>query len=157
MRKHFDRALYDKCDSLAKDKAIKVLRRHGLDVVENPDKVGVDLLVYKNDELLFNVETEIKLVWDGPKFPYENIQFPLRKHKFAILEKPTLFLMFNKDLSKYVAVNSDDLIRSPIEIVRNKFVKYGEYFYQVNLANSYNSKTLLALVRKLVSKGKQNG
>lgn len=130
--KRFDRDLYNLTDSLAKNKCVDLLVNLGYDVRENPLKTKVDLLVYKDDKHIFNVETEIKLVWRG-KFQYDSVQFPERKSKFASLEKPTYFIMWNADQSEYLVVKDKDLLSSPVQIVRNKYVKYGEYFFQVPL------------------------
>lgn len=140
IRKKFDTQLYNECDSPAKKAVQALFEQHGFgsfDIVENPKKRGVDLLVYKKGEHLFNIETEIKRVWKGDKFPYDNVQFPERKQKFAELDKPTIFVMFNEDLSSYLAVVDEDLLSSPTEMVRNRFVSYGENFFQVPLDRVY--------------------
>lgn len=133
MRKPFDRQLFNDNDTLAKNK-VKELLGGKLKIVDNPKRYGVDLLVFNDaDEHIFNIETEIKRVWVGD-FPYQTVQFPERKKKFCSLEKPTYFIMFNSDLSQYLVVKSDDMLDSPLGIVPNKYVRYGEQFYQIPLA-----------------------
>ena len=136
VRKFFDRELYDKYDRLAKDRAtelVKELTGYKFVLQENEKKRGVDLLVYQGEKHVFNIETEVKAVWKEEVFPYDSVNFPERKSKFAELDKPTLFLMFNKDLKNYLLVNNTDLLKSPKEMVRNRYVPYGEYFFQVPL------------------------
>lgn len=140
MRKKFDKKLYEACDLKAKTKAIALLKTHDLKACESPVKTDVDLMVYRDRDHLFNLETEVKLVWQEDAFPYANVQFPQRKQKYAILEKPTIFVMFNANMDKYLSVTSADLIKSPLEMVRNKYVKFGEYFFQVPLSKvSFNN------------------
>lgn len=131
-RKEFSQSLYNTNDKTAKLKTINILRRvGGYTIIENPKKRGVDLLVYKDGEHVLNIEAEIKRVWRSKKFPYDNVQFPERKEKFAQLDLPTIFLMFNHDLSTYLCVLNGDLLDSPKKMVSNRFVRFGEYFFQV--------------------------
>ena len=82
---------------------------------------------------MFNVETEVKRVWKNKDFEYDSVQFPERKAKFAKLEVPTLFVMFNEKLSAYLVVKDKDLLKSPCVEVPNRYCYKGEYFYQVPL------------------------
>ena len=138
MRKLFDRELYEKYDSLAKNavknlfKDVSSLTGHDFDIQENVKKRGVDLLAYAFGNHIFNIETEVKRVWKG-EFEYDSVQFPERKQKFAELDKPTLFIMFSEDLSQYLVVNNTDLLNAPKAMVRNRYVSYGENFFQVPL------------------------
>lgn len=146
-RKRFDINLYEQNDKLAKESAIKLLDKRKYKIEENPKKRGVDLLVYNKGEHIFNIECEIKRVWTGKDFPYESVQFPERKEKFAKLDKPTLFIMFNKDQSAFLAVDSRDLVKSPKVEVPNKYVYSGELFFQVPLKKvSFND------VKSIISK-----
>lgn len=135
VRKRFDRDLYEKYDTLAKEAVEKLIDKRKFRVEENPKKRGVDLQVYrrKDDELLFNIETEVKRVWKTKDFKYDSVQFPERKAKFCVLEKPTVFIMFNEDQSSYLAVRDKDLLKSPCVEVPNRYCYKGEYFYQVPL------------------------
>jgi hypothetical protein len=131
-RKPFDRALFEANDLKARNK-IKELFGDRYLIEDNPKKMGVDLLFKDKTtgELLFYVETEIKACWVKEEFPYTDINFPSRKAKYAILEKPTVFLMFSKDMSHFLTVKSLDLLNSPKSVVPNKYVAYGEEFYKI--------------------------
>ncbi len=134
MRKRFDRELYNQVDALAKEKAKSLLNATAYNPVENPKKTQVDLQVFDKDQAhLFNIECEVKLIWKTVDFPYESVQIPKRKEKYAILDKPTLFVMFNHDQSAYLVIKSTDLVASPCVEVPNKYVYKGEFFYQVPL------------------------
>lgn len=135
MRKHFDKALYDQNDKIAKAAAKDLLACAGYKaVVESTKKTDVDLQVLdKNGNVMFYVEVERKAVWNTEEFPYKNVQFPERKTKYALLDKPTYYIMFSGNMKKFLVVKGKDLLTSPIEMVRNKYVAYGEHFYQVPL------------------------
>lgn len=132
-RKHFDKKLYETFDAKAKTKVLELLVPTGLKACESPKKTAVDLMVYRDRDHIFNIETEVKSVWLEDTFPYANVQFPHRKEKYALLDTPTIFVMFNGRMNKFLSVTSQDLLASPIEMVRNKYVKFGEYFFQVPL------------------------
>ena len=105
MRKRFDRELYNQVDALAKEKAKALLQTSSYNAVENPKKTQVDLQVFNSEQThLFNIECEVKLIWKEKDFPYESVQIPKRKEKYAILDKPTLFVMFNADQSSYLVI-----------------------------------------------------
>jgi hypothetical protein len=132
MRKKFDRQLYDQNDNIAKTKVTEILKDYV--VKENPRKRDVDLLIYDKDgNHLFNVEAERKLVWQGRKFPYDNVQIAGRKRKYAELDKPTYFIMFNETWDSYLVIKHTDLLASPLKVVSNKYVRFGEEFFQVPL------------------------
>lgn len=130
-RKRFDPALYEENDKIAKEFVRALLKGTDYQVIENPKKRGVDLLVYKDSEHVANLECEIKRVWKTSDFPYDSIQIPERKSKYTKLEKPTVFVMLNNDQSAYLAIPQDTLLNSPVKEVPNKYVYKGEMFYQV--------------------------
>ena len=132
MRKRFDKELYEANDKLAREK-VRALTPN-FDVRDNPKKRDVDLMVFdKAGNHVANIETEIKRVWKGPDFAYTNVQFPERKAKYAKLDKPTIFVMFNEDQSAFLVVKDTALLSSPCVEVPNKYVYKGELFFQVPL------------------------
>ena len=131
VRKRFDPALYAENDALARNFVKNLLKGTEFQVVDNPKVRGVDLLVYKDSEHVCNIECEVKKVWIGKDFKYDTIQIPSRKEKYAILDKPTIFVMLNSDQSSHLAITSKQLLASPKKEVPNKFVYAGEMFYQV--------------------------
>lgn len=136
MRKRFDRELYNEVDKKTKEKVFSLLEEFdNIHAAENTKKTKVDILVTDpdTDELKFNIECEVKRVWKNKEFPYESVQIPERKLKYAILDKPTLFVMFNVDYSAYLVIKSADLVASPCVEVPNKYVYKGEKFFQVPL------------------------
>lgn len=149
IRKRFDTTLFALADEPARDNVKALLKGSEFNVVDNPKKRGVDLLVYKDGKHVANIECEIKLVWKGAKFPYSSIQFAERKEKYAIDKVPVVFCMFNADRSHHVTVTGDVLINSPKAEVPNKYVYKGEYFFQVPIANAKED-SLLQVLRAIV-------
>lgn len=147
MRKQFDKALYEAYDSQAKAKVLNILNDKWK-ACESPSKVAVDLMVYEGREHKFNIEVETKAVWVTDEFPYANVQFPDRKLKYCMLDKPTIFVMFNAKMNKYLSVTSKDLMNSPRVMVRNKYVRYGEEFFQVPI-NKVSFNDLNTSIEKL--------
>lgn len=132
MRKKFDKDLHSKYDSLARGKAQEVFSSLApFTIKESEKKTAVDFEIYKDGVHVGYLEVEVKKTWDGPDFKYADVQFPERKWKYARLDKPTIFMMFNADLSCYLNVTGEVLLKSKLEMVRNKYIKYGENFFKV--------------------------
>lgn len=131
MRKKFDKSLYDKYDAAAKTKLAEIFKGLQWQVKVSPKKMDVDFEVYKDGELVGYLETEVKLNWNTAPFPYSDVQWPERKWKYCSLGKPTIFMMFNHDLSEYLTAMGTDLLSSKLEMVRNKYIPYGENFFKV--------------------------
>ena len=131
-RKRFDRSLYEEYDQKAREATMSYLKSTGMDVCEHPDRYAQDLIAFSPlDDFEYNVECEVKIVWDGKDFPYDSVQLPQRKHKF--FDGKTKFFIWNKNLDTAVTfwdTEISDLI--PVE-VPNKYISKGEYFYQIPL------------------------
>jgi hypothetical protein len=148
VKKRFDPALYAENDTAAREAVKNVLKGSEFQVIDNPKKRGVDLLVFKDSVHIANIECEIKRVWKTTEFPYESIQIPERKQKYAELDKPTVFVMLNHDQSNYLAVTGQTLLSSPKKEVPNKYVYSGEFFFQIPKNNAaFND--LLTVLRSL--------
>lgn len=140
LRKRFDRELYLQNDKKAKRACERLFKQFdNIKVKEHKNSRKVDLELFLDGEHVANVETEIKRVWKGKEFQYNTIQFPERKKKFAELEKPTLFIMWNATVRSYVVVTGADLKRSPLAEVPNKYMFKGEYFFQVPLKKAFHN------------------
>lgn len=131
-RKRFDPQLYAENDTVAKEFVKNLLKGTQYQAIDNIKKRGVDLLIYKDSVHICNVECEIKRVWKESAFPYANVQIPARKEKYAILDKPTVFVMLNGTQSDYLAFTNKEMLASPKVEVPNKYVYKGEYFFQID-------------------------
>lgn len=138
VKKRFDKELYEQNDAMAKALVALILPKN-LELKNNENRYGVDLLAYKSNKLIFYIEPEIKRVWNDEKFKYEDLQIPQRKNKFCDLENPTLFIIFNKLGNRYLCVWSNDLINCPLKEVPNKYVYKGELFYKVPISLTYDN------------------
>ena len=130
-RKTFNKSLYAKYDEQAKQATWKALESRGYSVANNPNKYAQDLLANKGDKS-FCVECEVKAVWKGENFPYGSVQLPERKKKF--FDKPTLFFIWNNNLTRAVLFwdhHVTDL--EPVE-VPNKYLDREEKFFQIPLS-----------------------
>lgn len=149
--KRFDPVLHAKTDKKAKNKVAELLKDTDYTVVENPNKHGVDLLVYdkKGNHILY-IEAEIKNVWKRKeKFKWPDINFLKRKEKYCKLDKKTLFILFNEDLTDYFTVEDEVVLDSPEAVVHNKYVAYNEVFKKIPLKKA-NFSGLVKTINKLV-------
>lgn len=74
MHHTFNKDSYDKYDELARSLAKQLFKRYEVELRDNSDKYGVDLLAYRNDVLVGYVEVEIKRTWHG-LFQYTYINY----------------------------------------------------------------------------------
>ena len=135
VRKKFDKDLHDKTDKLAKNKLIKLLKNSKYKVIENEDIHGIDLLLYdKNDKHIINCEVEIKTNWKSEEFQYDTVNFLRRKEKYCKLSLPSIFVIFSEDLTNYLVIKDKDVLKAPLEEVKNKYNYSGEYFRKIPLS-----------------------
>ena len=132
--KPFDKALHDKFDALAKRKAMRWFARHGVHAFENPDRYGVDLIVPN----FGYCEVEVKTGWKHGQFPFPSLHLPYRKLKFAKLDQPTMFIVWNAGLDRLIWVEGWAMIQlDPVEL-DNKFMNR-EKFFDIDLTLCQNS------------------
>jgi hypothetical protein len=134
-RKPFDKKMFDATDNPAREVIRDYIGRSGLFVRDNPDTYGPDLIVYKGFKPLSFVEVEVKLVWKPEQnvFPWDTIQLPERKLKFLNLGLPIEFFILRADLERAVLIHDHVVAKSPIEEVKNKYVKVGELFCKIDI------------------------
>ena len=138
IRKRFDPALYAENDKLAKDAVKDALKNTPYQVMENPKKRNVDLLVYKNSKHIAYIETEIKkFKWETNDFKYMTVQLPERKRKYCGLDLPTLFIIWNIDQTAFLAFWDKDVLTSSSVEVANKYNFRGEHFFQIPIEKCF--------------------
>jgi hypothetical protein len=69
--KRFDKELFDKYDKMGRDIVKSFIGQWGLIAEDNPDRYGVDLLLYADGELKGCAEVEVRNSWKTIEFPYE--------------------------------------------------------------------------------------
>lgn len=131
-RKKFSKSLFKENDSVARKAATKYYKNLGYEVRPNEDKYGPDLLLFKENTFASYVECEVKRVWKDCDFPWPTVQIPERKSKY-VTEKPILFFMLNGKEDRALIIKGNDLVKSPLKEVSNKYVRSGEYFFQIPL------------------------
>lgn len=148
-RKKFDPSLHAANDERAKKAIARLFST--LDpyyVEESKKRTAVDFVLFNGDKHVGYVEVEIKRVWKGSTFTYSDVNFPERKWKYCNLDKPTIFIMFNESCSDYLCVDGKTMLTCPLEVVRNKYVGYGEQFFKVPLEKaSFND--VMAVIERL--------
>jgi len=130
MRKQFDQDLFDRNDRPAREATKRWLRGQGWAVTDHPNPYALDLIAIKDDSLIL-AECEIKAVWEGMEFPFDTVQLPARKAKF--LHPRAVFFIWNKSLDNALYFWSKDVKHLSPVLVPNKYIKNGEYFYQIPL------------------------
>jgi hypothetical protein len=76
VNKKFDQALHDEFDELGRDMSKQFYKRFGVDLKDNPDQYGVDLIAYRDDKKVGYVEVEVRTFWRGSKFPFPTLNVP---------------------------------------------------------------------------------
>ncbi len=98
---------------------------------------GVDVALYngslayeKDATPLAYLELEVKNNWQGKNFPFKDIQFLAKKHKFARLDLPTYWVLFNEDCSECGIIPMRKILVCELDIVNCKGIGR-DYFYRI--------------------------
>tara|TARA_R100001163_G_C5068134_1_gene207972 strand:- start:8383 stop:8796 length:414 start_codon:yes stop_codon:yes gene_type:complete len=125
MYKPFNKKLHETYDERARTATKNYVKKQGHEAIDNPDKYGADLIV----EGLCYLECEIKRYWDKDYYPYYYIRLPYRKKKFANLEMPTLFYIWNNKCSAAVRIQGSKLHTAEVKEYKNSQMPKGELFF----------------------------
>lgn len=131
--KAFEQDLHDKYDAPAKEAVANYLAKLGYEILPNPDRYGVDLLVLDNHKVIGVVEVEVRQ-WQ-PVCPFPTIHVPTRKTKF--FNGKALFFALTHDMQHAYWIEAKDILKHPMKEVRNVKVTSGELFYDVP-TNEFN-------------------
>ena len=128
--KQFNPELYEQYDWKARASTKEYLRRKNIDVLDNEDIYGPDLIVKDK----YYVECEIKVCWSGKFFHWGTLQFSTRKTKFCHLDLPTVFFVWNEPGTSGICFTQKTLLSSEQESVPNCENPDGsEKFYIVDI------------------------
>lgn len=129
--KPFSKSLHRSNDPQSRRVVKEYLKRNGIEVEDNPNKFGVDLI---SKDGTLQIEVEHRLVWDSEEFPFAEINVPERKAKFFVTESVS-YAILSKDYSHVGMISGKEMLRHIVdENLRessNKYVREGEYFYKV--------------------------
>lgn len=134
VRKQFSNKLHDGHDAKARDAAKRYWKAQGYLAIDNPNTKGVDLLIMDpaTDEVLGYCEVEVKNNWNNRTFQYDTLQIPERKGKYLEQYGEQIrYMVFSKDLTQAFLLDKLSFKRAALKEVSNKYVRKGEYFYQV--------------------------
>lgn len=130
--KIFEENEYNECNDQAIDTVTSFLKSRGLVLCKKDEEdYKVDITCTDKSGLhTYYHEVEVKKVWDG-SWPdkWKTVQIPERKGKFA--KSDHYIWLLRKDLKRAWLVPGDHLTKDKLEMVRNKKIRYGEYFYAI--------------------------
>ena len=137
MRKRLSQEVFDRYDVAARSATKDFMESIGWDCWDHPDKYAQDLVAKKDDTKVL-VECEVKTLWSGDTFPFSTVQLPERKRKF--FSDRTVFFIWNKEITNAIYFWSKSIEHLEPVVVQNKYVRDGEYFYQIpiNLTKTTN-------------------
>ncbi len=131
MYKQFDKELFAKYDEMGRSIVKDFVKTKEVRAVDNPDKYGIDLLLYKNDRLVGLAEVEVRNSWKGLTFPYEDLNVPQRKKKLLDNNILTYFFSINADGTAMFYCKAKEVLNSELKESGNKYIASGEHFYKV--------------------------
>jgi len=103
-----------------------VQMKWGLQVKDNPNRYGVDLICCRSDVPVGLLEVEVRQEGFDR---LGSIHVAQRKDKLFQEGLPTLFFAVTQDLSRAYWVKADLIANCPLIEVHNKYVSKGEFFY----------------------------
>ncbi len=129
--KKFDQGLHDQYDAIGRDMSKRYFKRYNVDLVDNPDKYGVDLIAYKDDKKVGYVEVEVRNAWDGDRFLHETLNVPYRKRKLLELDMPVYLLSWSSTSDYGFLCKASVILKSEVLEKPNKYLDKSEHFFVV--------------------------
>ena len=130
--KKFDKNLHAKFDKAGRGAVKKWLTQQGYEVEDNENRYVVDLIIKRNGDIVGYAEVEVREVWKGEKFPYEDLNIPYRKRKLFQNDLKTLFFSVNCDLTHMLWCDAKTILNCRTQILSNKYAR-NETFFKVEL------------------------
>jgi hypothetical protein len=128
--KTYDQSLSDKYDTPGREAVKKFLLREWDLYASDYKKYEVDLICSRNGKNKIYVEVEVRpsFRWE---FPFETIHIPERKAKLFDNNLPTIYFVVNKNFTKALWINTNQITNCDLVENPNCNIKEGEYFYNV--------------------------
>lgn len=121
----FSQKIHDKYDIDGRNMVKKCLNDN---IIDNPDIYGVDMILSKSNFIYKFIEVQVYVCWNTDEFPYAKPYIYARKMRYG---NDTLFVAFNKDLTKVLLFGRNKIIDKP-----ERLKKYDrEFVYYVNWYN----------------------
>ena len=134
--KRFNKKLWEENDTKGKEFATFILKKiygNNIKIVEGVE-YGVDLKLFEDDILIKTAEVEVRRNWSNDsKFPFDTLNIPYRKKKF-FTNNICEYVSINRLFTRCLLIKEKDILNSPIEENKNKYVKSGEKFFKVDIS-----------------------
>ena len=135
--KRFNKKLWEENDTKGKEFATFILKKiYGDNIkIEEGTEYGVDLKLFNGDNILIKTaEVEVRRNWSNDsKFPFDTLNIPYRKKKF-FTNNICEYVSINRLFTRCLLIKEKDILNSPIEENKNKYVKNGERFFKVDIS-----------------------
>jgi hypothetical protein len=132
IRKQFNQDLHDQYDNFGRDKIIKYYADNGLELRNNPNQYGVDLIAYDDGDKIGYVEVEVRQSWKENIFPFDSLHVPERKKKLLDNDLHTVLVSVNCYGTRAFICDYRIVLASPLLESPNKYIANGEKFYKVD-------------------------
>jgi len=96
-------------DKRAKDTVIALLNKGSYRAIENPNKYGIDILLFHNDVFAQSIEVEVKRSFTTWESLYPKIHIPERKRKF-FNDSRSYFLLLNLYFDKFIFIIGSEVL-----------------------------------------------
>jgi hypothetical protein len=135
--KRFNKKLWKENDKKGKEFATSMLKKiygNNIKIVEGIE-YGVDLKLFNEDNILIKTaEVEVRHNWSNDsKFPFDTLNIPYRKKKF-FTNNICEYVSINRLFTRCLLIKEKDILNSPIEENKNKYVKSGEKFFKIDIS-----------------------
>jgi hypothetical protein len=104
--KPFSEGNYDKYSPL-EEQVKSYLYIYGMDIVSNPDKYDIDLLIVDDGDIIGGIEVESHAKYWDDEFPFDTVHFLGRKLKYT--QAGSFYLMVSAELKNAVIIHFPDL------------------------------------------------
>jgi len=132
VKKLFDQKLHDQYDQFGRNRVIMFYSQHGIELQENPDKYGVDLIAYDDGDKIGYVEVEVRVSWKSDIFPFDSLHVPERKKKLLENDLHTVLVSVNCYGTRAFICDYRTVLASPLLESPNMYISKGERFYKVD-------------------------
>jgi hypothetical protein len=132
IRKQFSQDLHDQYDNFGRDRIIKYYADNGLELRNNPNQYGVDLIAYDDGAKIGYVEVEVRQSWKENICPFDSLHVPERKKKLLDNDLHTVLVSVNCYGTRAFICDYRIVLASPLLESPNKYIANGEKFYKVD-------------------------
>ena len=133
-KKIFSPRLFKENDAIGKTAGLNYLASLGPGKIEiETSKYGVDL-VRTTPAGQNQLECEVKKVWKGGRFPYNDVQVLHRKLKYFSVGADLLLVAGNHQ--DFCIIESKAIVNAPVVSISNVYVPSGELFFKVQISDA---------------------